>query len=196
MPTICSSKYVFLTFHAEDWVGKEQMWKIKQTKNSLWKKKYIFITTLEMRCVPQTLWFPDQISDCENVCIAYCWILSKKSDEGSCLINILVLPRRTGFQWLIAGECWEDCFLFLLINILLKGPSHLQSTDRTIWGHTCGLCVKFDFSPYRFLLPQGLFLRTCHDWTTCTSVSFSQFVFEATQFKMDKSCPWEIILLV
>lgn len=127
-----------------------------------------------MRCVPQTLWFPEQIA--ENACIAYCWILFQKSDEGSCIINILVLPEE---NWLsvTAEENVERISFFLLINILLKGPSHLQSTDRTICGHTCGLCVVW-FLPYWFLLPQGLFLRMCCNWTACTSISFSGFVFE------------------
>lgn len=85
--------------------------------------------------------------------------------------------RRTGFHWLIAGENVERISLFLLINILLKVPSHLQSTDRTICGHTCGLYIVW-FLSNRFLLPQGLFLRMCRNWTACTLVSFSEFVFE------------------
>ena len=51
-------------------------------------------------------------------------------------------PRgELAFSYWLQGRMLNEWSLFLLINILLKGPSHLQSTDRTAWGLTCDLCV-------------------------------------------------------
>lgn len=179
MPTICSSKYVFSYISCWRLSWERTNVKIKQTnKKTVCRKKIHLYNNLgnEMCSTDTMIPWPN----------LWLW---------ECLHSLLLNPfqeirwRKLPYQYFgsprgelafsdwLQGRMLKELSLFLLINILLKGPSHLQSTDRTIWGHTCGLCVVW-FLPYRFLLPQGLFLRTCRDWTTCTSVSFSEFVFE------------------